>query len=138
MRALPVTKAPEATKPPVADLDCSNANVLAVAKDLFKIWTVVVGKRTRPCPWLAALGAKLMSMHGDKKKKRGKVIQYQEPGRYGDGGQGGQDAILAYGLNPFAAVRKVTTRRPCTQATGPNFMLLTALHRELQRLAAAF
>jgi hypothetical protein len=78
LRALPVTKAPEATQPPVADLDCSSANVLAVAKDLFKIWIVVVGKRTRPCPWLAALGAKLMSMHGDRgKQKKGKVIQYQ-------------------------------------------------------------
>ena len=77
LRAFPVTKAPEATQPPVADLDCSNANVLAVAQDLFKIWIVVVGKRTRPCPWLAALGAKLMSMHGDKRKKEGKVIQYQ-------------------------------------------------------------
>ena len=75
LRALPVTKAPEATQPPVADLDCSNANVLAVAKDLFKIWVVAVGKRKRPCPWLTALGAKLMSMHGDKKK--GKVTQYQ-------------------------------------------------------------
>ena len=66
----------EATQPPVAGLDCSSANVLAVAKDLFKIWIVVVGKRTRPCPWLAALGAKLMSMHGDKQTKA-KVIQYQ-------------------------------------------------------------
>ena len=77
LRALPVTKAPEATPPPVADLDCSNANVLAVANDLFKVWVVFVGKRKRPCPWLTVLGAKLMSMHGDKKTKQGKVIQYQ-------------------------------------------------------------
>jgi len=70
LRALPITKAPEATQPPVADLDCSSANVLAFAKDLFKIWIVVVGKRTRPCPWLVALGAKLMSMHGDKKTSK--------------------------------------------------------------------
>ena len=74
LRALPVTKAPEATQPPVADLDCSSANVLAVAKDLFTIWIVVVGKRTRHCPWLAALGAKLMSMHGDKKKRQSHPI----------------------------------------------------------------
>ena len=47
LRALPVTEAPEATPPPVADLDCSNANVLAAVKDflLFKTWVVVVGKR---------------------------------------------------------------------------------------------
>ena len=77
LRALPVTKAPEATQPPVADLDCSNANVLAVAKDLLNIWIVVVGKRTRPCPWLVALGAKLMRTQGDKTNKTGKVIQYQ-------------------------------------------------------------
>ena len=78
LRALPGTKAPEATPPPVADLDCSSANVLAVAKDLFNIWVVVVRKRKRPCPWLIALGAKLLSMHGDKtKQKKGKVIQYQ-------------------------------------------------------------
>ena len=41
LRAPPVTEAPEA----LADLDCSDANALAVAKDLFKIWVVVVGKR---------------------------------------------------------------------------------------------
>jgi hypothetical protein len=76
LHALPVTQAPEATQPPVADLDCSSAKVLAVAKDLFNIWVVAVGKRTRLCPWLVALGAKLMRMHGDRKKK-GKVIQYQ-------------------------------------------------------------
>ena len=69
LRALPVTEAPEATPPPVADLDCSNANALAVAKDLFNIWAVAMGKRKRTCPWLTALGAKLMSMHGDKKEK---------------------------------------------------------------------
>jgi hypothetical protein len=84
LRALPVTEAPEATPPPVADLDCSDANALAVAKDLFKIWVVVVGKRRKPCPWLTALGAKLMGIHGDEKK--GKGIQYQEPDRYGYGG----------------------------------------------------
>ena len=45
LRALPVTDAPEGTPPPVADLDCSDASVLAVAKDLFNIWVVVVGER---------------------------------------------------------------------------------------------
>ena len=43
LRELPVTEAPEATPPPMADLDCCDANVLAVAKDLFKIWVVAVG-----------------------------------------------------------------------------------------------
>ena len=47
-------------------------------------------------------------------------------------------AITAHGLNPFLAVRTVTLRRPCTQVTGPNFILRTALHRDLQRVAAAF
>ena len=68
-------KGSRSNAPPVADLDCSSANVSAVANDWFKICVVVVGKRTRPCPWLAASGAKLMRMHGDKKKC--KVIQYQ-------------------------------------------------------------
>ena len=45
LRALPVTEAPEATPPPVADLDCPDANVLAVAKDLFNILVVAMGKR---------------------------------------------------------------------------------------------
>ena len=45
LRALPVTEAPENTPPPVADLDCSDTNALTVAKDLFNIWVVVVGKR---------------------------------------------------------------------------------------------
>jgi len=45
LRALPVTEAPENTPPPVADLDCSDTNVLAVAKDLFNIWVAGMGKR---------------------------------------------------------------------------------------------
>ena len=66
LRALPVTEAPANAPPPVADLDCSDMNVLTVAKDLFKIWVAIIGKKKKPCPWLTALGAKLMSMHGDK------------------------------------------------------------------------
>ena len=46
-------------------------------------------------------------------------------------------ALMAYTLNPFEAVGQVSIRRPCTQVTGANFMLLTALHKELQRLAVA-
>ena len=72
LRALPVTEAPENTPPPVADLDCSDMNALTVAKDLFNIWVAGMGKRKKPCPWLTALGAKLMSMHGDNKQQKGK------------------------------------------------------------------
>ena len=46
LHAPPVAEAPEATPPPVADWDCSEANVLAFAKDLVNIWVVVAGKRT--------------------------------------------------------------------------------------------
>ena len=46
LRALPVTEAPEETPPPVADLDCSDTNVLAVAKELFNIWVAGMGTRT--------------------------------------------------------------------------------------------
>ena len=46
-------------------------------------------------------------------------------------------AIMAYRLGPWEAVKQVTKRRPCTQVTGANFMLLTALHKELQRRAGA-
>ena len=47
-------------------------------------------------------------------------------------------AIMAYGLNPFLAAKTVTLRRPCTQVTGALFIVLTALHRDLTRLAASF
>jgi hypothetical protein len=47
LRAPPVTEAPEATPPPVADVDCPDANALAVAKDLFNILVVAMGKRKR-------------------------------------------------------------------------------------------
>ena len=67
LRGLPVTDGPENAPPPVADLDCSDLNVLTVAKDLFNIWVVSMEKL---CPWLTVLGAKLMSMHGYKKKRQ--------------------------------------------------------------------
>ena len=55
LRALPVTEAPENTPPPVADLDCSDMNVLTVAKDLLKIWVAGMGKR-KTLPMVDCLG----------------------------------------------------------------------------------
>ena len=97
LRALPVTEAPENTPPPVADLDCSDMNVLTVAKDLIKIWVAIIGKKKKPCPWLTALGATLMSMHGDKKKARDSNIMNRDDTEMEDEagkGQEGEDKGL--------------------------------------------
>ena len=42
-------------------------------------------------------------------------------------------AMIAYGLHPWAAVRQVKDRRSVTELTGRNFLLLQALHKELQQ-----
>jgi hypothetical protein len=46
-------------------------------------------------------------------------------------------AMMAYRLDPWEAVRRVHSRRPCTQVTGSNFMLLTVLNHELLQRAGA-
>ena len=67
LRAAAVTAAPEEAPPPVPDFDFSDADALAVAKDMFKIWYVSLGTKKKPCPRLTALGAKLQSIYEDKK-----------------------------------------------------------------------
>ena len=46
-------------------------------------------------------------------------------------------AMMAYRLDPWEAVRRVHSRRPCTQVTGSNFMLRTVLNHELLQRAGA-
>jgi hypothetical protein len=46
-------------------------------------------------------------------------------------------AMMAYRLDPWEAVRRVHSRRPCTQVIGSNFMLRTALNHELLQRAGA-
>jgi hypothetical protein len=44
-RATAVTAAPDAAPPPVPDFDCSDADALVVAKDMFQIWSVSLGTK---------------------------------------------------------------------------------------------
>ena len=61
----------------------------------------------------------------------GSVLMLCRAGAHSAGTCTAAYAIMAYRLDRFEAVGQVSIHRPCTQVTGANFMLLTALHKEL-------
>ena len=65
--------------PPMDDLDNSVFQVWALAKEMHKTWSAIVGKRNN-YPWLTALGTKITSAHVATKAK---VVNIKAMGKEG-------------------------------------------------------
>ena len=69
LRAGAALAAEEEAPPLMAEVDLSDAEVLAVAKEMHKTWSAAVGKK-QACPCLIALGVELTRLQDEKKKAK--------------------------------------------------------------------
>ena len=70
LRARPAPAVEEEAAAAMANVDLSDAEVLALAKEMHKTWSAAVGKQ-QACPCLLALGADLTRLQEDKRKAKG-------------------------------------------------------------------